>query len=57
MLFKWIFFLLINTMYMNVLLAVDETLVPGKSQLSFLTMLVSSLNTGHLPFTLAFCLL
>lgn len=38
--------LLINNMYLNVLLSVAETFIPLKSQLSFLTMLVSDLNTG-----------
>lgn len=33
-------------MYLNVLLAVDETLIPLKFQLSFLAVLVSNLNTG-----------
>lgn len=38
--------LLINNMYLNGLLAMDETLIPLKSQLSFLIILVSNLNTG-----------
>lgn len=33
-------------MYLNVLLAVNETLIPLKFQLSFLAVSVSSLNTG-----------
>lgn len=43
-------------MYLNVILAVDKTLMPVKSQLGSLTVLVSSLNTGTY-FSLAFCFL
>lgn len=38
--------LIINNMYLNVVLAVDKTLMPLKSQLSSLTVLVYNLNTG-----------
>lgn len=41
-------------MYLNVILALDKTLMPLKSQLSFLTVLVSSLNSGTYLFIIFF---
>lgn len=41
-------------MYLNVILTVDKTLMPLKSQLSSLTVLVSSLNTGTYLLVIGF---
>lgn len=41
-------------MYLNVILAVDKTLMPLKSHLSSLTVLVSSLNTGTYVLVIGF---